>query len=260
MIIKVLGTGTSQGVPIIGCQCEVCTSKDPRDQRLRSSINIQTEGLSLQIDVGPDFRQQALRAAIADIDAVLLTHQHNDHIAGVDDLRPYNYKYHKAIPIYAQADVCEDLIIRYAYAFSTHFKGTPELILEPIEAFQNLHFKKDGGKEVSVLPLRVMHGSLPILGYRLNSFAYLTDVKALPEESMEQLRDLDVLMLSALHHDMHPTHETLAEAIELAQRIDAKQTYFFHSSHYIGTHESVQQQLPKHMYLAYDGLELKLLA
>jgi phosphoribosyl 1,2-cyclic phosphate phosphodiesterase len=249
--ITFLGTGTSSGVPLIGCQCEVCTSDDSRDKRLRVSIHIETNGKSFVIDTGPDFRQQMLRANINHLDAVLFTHEHKDHTAGLDDVRAYNFLQHTEVPAYARLQVLEQLKAEFAYIFAEHkYAGVPLVKLNEIK---NKAFEVEG---VSFLPIEVMHYRLPVFGYRINDFAYITDVNFISETELLKLENLDVLVLGALQISSHPSHYTLAEAIEVAQRIGAKQTYFTHISHKMGKHEAVSQALPPAIYLAYDGLEL----
>lgn len=253
MSIKVtfLGTGTSQGVPVIGCHCEVCRSLDFRDKRLRSSVHLEVNGLSLVIDTGPDFRQQMLRANIQHLDAVLFTHEHKDHTAGLDDIRPFNFRQKKAMPLYARAHVIEQLKREYAYAFEEQqYPGVPQLAIHRID---NRPFHVGG---VEVVPVEVMHYRLPVLGFRVGSFAYITDANHIPESEKEKLRGVDVLVLNALRQQSHISHFTLQEALLLADELEAKQAYFTHISHQMGRHAEVEKQLPANRYLAYDGLQL----
>lgn len=253
MKITILGTGTSQGVPVIGCTCEVCQSDDPRDRRLRCSVAIEWGGKQIVIDVGPDFRQQMLANQLSKIDAILLTHEHNDHIIGLDDVRPFNFLHQMHLPVYGMKRVLKDVRERFAYVFDADpYPGAPRINLHPIAVphrFQILELP-------SIIPIEVWHGKLPILGYRLGDFSYLTDVKTLPPASLEKVKNTKILVLSALHHRSHHSHLNLEEAIALAQEINAEQTYFIHFSHRMGKHAEVSLQLPDNIFLAYDGLEL----
>lgn len=242
-----LGTGTSTGNPEIGCHCEVCTSKDPRDWRLRASILVETEGKKILIDCGPDFRWQMLSNRIEHLDAVLITHEHYDHVGGLDDLRPFCRE--KGVDIYAEDYVAEAIRTRIPYAFRAHkYPGVPKLELHPVP----LHPFEVAG--VRIIPIRVMHGKLPIYGYRIGNMAYLTDVKSIPEEEYARLEGLDVLVLDALRAEPHPSHESLGEALAQVERIRPKETYLIHMSHRIGLHALVEKELPPHIHYAYDGL------
>lgn len=249
MKITFLGTGTSQGVPFIGCSCEVCTSTDRRDNRLRSSIAIEAGGQSIIVDTGPDFRQQMLRSGITHIDALLYTHSHKDHIAGLDDIRAYNYWQQQPIDIYATEATQAALRMEYSYIFSgQHYPGIPELTLHTIA---NKDFEVDG---LPVTPVSVMHFKMPVLGFRIGPFAYITDANYISEVELAKLKGVEVLVLNALRHEKHISHFTLAEAMEIAQRVSAETTYFTHISHQLGLHSSVSETLPAGMLLAYDGL------
>lgn len=251
MEIIFLGTGTSTGVPEIGCQCEVCTSLDPRDQRLRASIAIEIEGKRLLIDCGPDFRWQMITHHLYHLDGVLLTHEHYDHVGGLDDLRPFGRE--KKVDIYAESIVAEAIQTRLPYVFQDHkYPGVPNLVLHTIE---NKPFEVDG---IPIIPIRLMHARLPILGYRIGNMAYLTDVKYIPEEEFAKLDKLEVLIIDALRKKPHPSHTSLDEALAYTARIQPKETYLTHMSHRIGLHALIEKELPPHVHYAYDGLRLHL--
>lgn len=247
---EILGSGTSKGVPEIGCLCPVCSSPDTKDKRLRASVWIQTHGLSIIIDPSPDFRQQALRAGIEHIDAVLLTHSHYDHVGGIDDLRPFCID--SELSVYAQEDVICDLKRRLDYCFRPNpYPGVPRLTLKPIEACSPLNI--DGLK---ILPLKVMHGKLPILGFRIGDFAYITDASSLPEETKDELRDLDVLVLNALRHRPHFAHFNIEQACETVDELKPRAAYFTHMSHDAGLYSEEEAKLPEGMHMSYDGLKI----
>ncbi len=249
MKITLLGTGTSQGVPVLGCDCEVCRSKDPRDNRLRTSVIIETETANVLIDCGPDFRQQLLRYPVPRIDAVLLTHDHQDHVAGLDELRAYIFDQNKPMPIYGEAEVLKNVRERFSYAFSENpYPGAPRFALHTI---QPGHLNIEG---LPVQALRVYHGTLPILAFRLGNFAYATDVNRIPENSALALKNLVVLVLDALHHTPHHSHFNLLEAMAEIARLKPEQTFLTHVSHRMGLHIEVEKQLPENVFLACDGL------
>ena len=250
MKITILGSGTSTGVPEIGCTCPVCTSSDPRDHRLRASALIETDDTRILIDCGPDFRTQVLGLPFKKIDGVLITHEHYDHVGGLDDLRPFCR--FGEVPIYAEPHTAERLRTRMPYCFVDHsYPGVPNIPLQEIE--ENRTFLIN---HIPITPLRVMHGRLPILGYRIGNIGYITDMLTMPDVSYEQLRQLDVLVVNALRIAPHPTHQNLAEALDTARRIGAKETYFIHMSHHIGLQAEVERQLPPHVYFASDALEI----
>lgn len=252
--VRLLGTATSQGVPVIGCECEVCTSLDSKDKRLRSACWVEVDNKIICIDIGPDFRQQMLKGGGKEIHAILVTHEHNDHTAGLDDVRPFNFKYEKDMPVYALHRVAKYIRTRFDYIFEHQtYPGAPRVELTSIDG--NSPFMVEN---IEVVPIHIMHGTLPILGYRVGKFAYLTDVKTIAESEYEKLNDLDVLVLSALREKEHHSHLTLQQAIELAQKINAKTTYFTHFSHDLGTHKQISEKLPKNMFAGYDGLEIEI--
>jgi phosphoribosyl 1,2-cyclic phosphate phosphodiesterase len=253
--ILVLGSGTSVGVPTIGCNCEVCTSADPRDQRLRPSILVSYEGRNVLIDTTPDLRTQALRARLTHVEAVLFTHSHADHVMGLDDVRPFNYHQKDPLPIYASEATMAAIVRCFPYIFDGQKKESNIPRIErrlidgaPFEVF---------GMEFAPVP--ILHGSQPIYGFRFGAAAYLTDHSAIPESSMEMLRGLDVLFLDALRYRPHPTHSTVEHSIQTAERLGARRTFFTHICHEIG-HERGESMLPPGIRLAYDGLELEVAA
>ncbi|MDA9627682.1 MBL fold metallo-hydrolase [Flavobacteriaceae bacterium] len=253
MKITFLGTGTSQGIPMIGSNDPVCLSHNSKDKRLRSSIMISWDDNRYIIDCGPDFRQQMLRENIQAINGVLFTHEHSDHTAGIDDLRPYTYKMGE-VPIYAQERVIESLKIRFSYIFETEnrYAGAPKLIENIIDSNSFML------NEVQVTPIAVMHGKLPITGYRFGNVAYITDLKTMSDHEKKKLENLDVLIVNALRITAHPTHLNLEEAISFVNEIKPKRAYFTHISHKLGFHEEVEKILPENVFLSYDGLEIKL--
>lgn len=251
MKVKFLGTGTSTGVPEIGCRCEVCTSNNKKDRRLRASVLLTTSGKRILIDCGPDFRQQMLDEDFAKLDIVLLTHEHYDHVSGIDDLRPF-CKFGD-IDIYANNRTAGVLMERIPYCFTEiKYPGVPSLNLHKIEEGKPLLIE---GMEI--LPISVMHYKLPISGYRIGKFAYLTDVKHIPDQEYPKLANLDILVINALRITEHISHQTLQEALENVKRIAPRQAYFTHMSHQIGLHDEIQQTLPPDIFLAYDGLEIE---
>ena len=253
MEITFLGTGTSSGVPMIGCTCPVCRSLDPRDQRLRSAVHIAAGGRSLVVDAGPDFRQQMLRARVQTLDALLFTHEHKDHTAGLDDVRAYNFRQRQALPVFAELRVLEQLQREFAYVFAAHkYPGVPQLTLHPIER-DDAPF---GVLGLPVQPLRALHHKLPVLGFRFGNFAYLTDANHIGPETMQQLRGADVIVLNALRREPHISHFTLAQAVEILEELQPKRAFLTHISHQLGSHREVENELPPWLRLAYDGLKI----
>lgn len=253
MKVTFLGTGTSQGVPVIGCTCAVCRSLDYRDKRLRSSIHIDVNGQSLVIDTGPDFRQQMLRENINRLDAVILTHAHRDHTAGLDDVRAYNFLQHQAMPVYGTTETLRQIREDFAYIFNPDgYPGLPKLDLRTIS--ENAFTIKD----TTLTPLPVLHLRLPVLGFRIGNFSYITDANVIPDDTYEKLRDTKVLVLNALQKEEHVSHFNLKEAIEVVKKINPEKAHFTHISHKMGLHGAVSKELPKNISLAADGLQIVL--
>jgi phosphoribosyl 1,2-cyclic phosphate phosphodiesterase len=249
--ITFLGTGTSQGVPVIACECAICQSSDPMDKRLRASLLVETSANTIVIDAGPDFRQQMLNAKVKKLDAILLTHEHKDHIAGMDDLRAFNYKSQAAIDIYAEERVQVAVRKEYAYVFSeTHYPGVPRMELHIIDDF-NLEIKGD-----IITPLRVFHYRLPIFGFRIGDMAYITDANYIPEETKEKLIGVKYLVINALRKEKHISHYSLAEALGLIREVSPRKAYITHIGHQMGKHVEVNRDLPVNVTLAWDGLEV----
>ncbi len=247
-----LGTGTSQGVPIIACHCAVCQSSDSRDTRLRSSVAIDIEGLSLVIDTGPDFRQQMLRDKRDRVDAILYTHGHKDHTAGMDDIRAYNYIQKKPMPLYLDSLTEESIKAEFAYIFSgDNYPGIPQVFLHHIEPLETIHIEG-----VEILPIPALHANLPVLGFRIGNLTYITDANYISSESMSAMQGTEVLILNALRQEKHLSHFTLAEAIEVSEAVQARQTYLTHISHQMGKHADVEKNLPSGVSLAYDTLSV----
>lgn len=246
------GTGTSQGVPVIGCSCEICTSTDPRDRRFRTSAGVEFHGVRYIIDVGPDFRSQCLATGWDDADAVLLTHSHQDHVAGLDDLRPLIFKSKRPMPVFGDSATMTQVVDRFHYAFGgTNYPGAPQLIPHHIEPNIPVNI---AGQEV--VPIRIMHGLQPILGYRFGGLAYLTDVSSIPADSMGFLSNLEVLVINALRMAPHHSHINLDQAIEYIEQLNPKKTYLTHISHLLGRHDEVSQILPENVFLAEDGMRI----
>ena len=251
MKVTFLGTGTSSGVPMIGCACAVCTSLDFRDQRLRVSVHVEVAGRSLVIDTGPDFRQQALRHRIGHLDALLFTHEHKDHTAGLDDIRAYNYRQQQDMPLFGEGRVLRQLRQEFAYIFADHkYPGVPRVSLHEIES-DTVPFDVLG---VAVQPLRALHHRLPVLGFRIGGFCYLTDANFIGPETLDLMRDADVVVLNALRREAHLSHFTLAEAVAILEDLQPKRAFLTHISHQLGRHGEVEKELPAFIRLAYDGL------
>ena len=245
-----LGTGTSQGVPIIGCTCEICQSEDSRDMRLRSSVLIRVNNKNILIDAGPDFRQQMLRENITQLDAILLTHEHKDHIGGLDDVRAFNYIQRKPMDIYAEKRVTDSLKI-HDFAYVVDRKDYPGI---PKMEFREITEKQFNINGIYIIPIRGMHMNLPVLGFRINKFAYITDMNYISAQEREKIKDLDVLVINALRRKKHVSHFSLGEALEVIQDVKPSKAYLTHISHKIGLFKDIAKELPDNVFLAYDGL------
>jgi phosphoribosyl 1,2-cyclic phosphate phosphodiesterase len=248
--VIVLGTGTSQGIPQIGCKCEVCCSSDKKDKRLRTSILIKVSDRNILIDAGPDFRQQMLNESIDKVDAIIFTHEHRDHIGGLDDVRTFNFMTKEPMDIYAEQRVQAALRKDFSYIFTANYPGIPRLNLNTIteEAFFIANIK--------IQPIRVMHYNLPILGFRINDFTYITDANFMEEEEKLKILGSKVVFINALRKEKHISHYSLEEAIEVINQVSPRETYFTHLSHHMGLHEDVTNELPANMKIAYDGLRI----
>ncbi|MBL0343215.1 MAG: MBL fold metallo-hydrolase [Bacteroidetes bacterium] len=253
MKITFLGTGTSQGVPVIACNCRVCSSQNPKDKRLRSAILIEHEGTSVVIDSGPDFRQQMLRSKVHHIAGLVFTHEHKDHIAGMDDIRAFNYIHKEKVNIYATLGVQEAMHREFPYIFADFkYPGVPEVEMHTI------------GKQpftignITLTPIEVLHYRLPVLGFRIGDFTYITDANYIPKESMEQIKGSKVLVINALRREPHVSHFTLHEALQIIDKIGPEQAFLTHISHQLGLNDDVDAELPVHIKCAYDELVLEL--
>ena len=253
MKLKFLGSGTSQGVPVIACHCEVCTSLNPKDKRFRSSALVTTDsGKKILIDCGPDFRMQMLDNREEQVDAVLLTHEHNDHVIGLDDLRPLIFKNRKNIDLYCQKRVGDEVRSRFPYAFSdVKYPGAPSFDLHEIDDYFSIF-----GTEI--IPVEVMHSKINILGFKFKKLAYITDASFISDQEKAKLQDLDYLILNCIRREgLHPAHFILPQALELFEELQPKKLYLTHISHHLGLHDVLEQELPDNVHLAYDGLELQ---
>jgi phosphoribosyl 1,2-cyclic phosphate phosphodiesterase len=248
-----LGTGTSQGIPIIACKCPVCLSTDKRDKRLRTSALIEVDGQNIVIDSGPDFRYQMLRAKVEKLDAILFTHEHKDHTAGLDDVRAFNWVNKRAVDIYAEERVQASLKQEFAYIFAEFkYPGIPQLNLWTVE---NKPFNING---TQIGPIRAKHYKLPVYAYRIANLAYITDANFISTEEKEKLKGLKVLVVNALRKEKHLSHFTLSEALDLIEELKPETAYLTHFSHQLGFHEEVSKELPENVFMAYDGLEIEI--
>ena len=253
MKITFLGTGTSQGIPVIACSCNTCQSKDPKDKRLRTSLMIETQGKTFVIDSGPDFRQQMLRENVRNLDAILFTHEHKDHIAGMDDVRAFNYINKKPIDIYAEKRVQEAIKREYSYVFAEQkYPGIPQINLYLIK---NYEFEIDG---VKFLPIRARHLRLPIFGFRIGDFTYFTDVNYIPQKEKEKIKGTKHFVINALRKKKHISHYNIEEALKIIDEISPEKAYLIHISHLMGLYNEIQKVLPENVMLAYDGLTLNI--
>ena len=254
MQVTLLGTGTSQGIPIIGCHCPVCTSDDERDKRLRTAALVEVDGLNILIDAGTDLRQQLLRSGTTRLDAVLLTHEHKDHTAGLDDVRPINFLMKETLNIYGLGRVLKAIHREYEYAFRTvKYPGVPTLALNPIkpEPFMIKH--------VEVTPIRVRHMALPILGYRIHNFAYITDASYISNTELKKLKGLDTLVINALRKEEHYSHFNLAQALNVIEQLQPRQAFLTHISHEMGLYADVAPTLPENVFLGIDNQTINIL-
>ena len=250
MKITFLGTGTSQGIPVIACNCKVCSSPNPKDKRLRTSVMFSFDGVNIVVDTGPDFRAQMLREKVDDIEAILYTHNHKDHVAGLDDVRPLCFKHNKEINIYAEKPVLDSLAKEFEYIFNPDFNypGIPRVKAIKIDTKP---FKVAGK---TIIPIRGLHYKLPVLGFRIDDVTYITDMNYISDEELNKVDGSKVLIINSLQKESHISHFKLSESIEIAKKVNADKTFFIHMSHTLGTHDAIQQELPKGIELSYDGL------
>jgi phosphoribosyl 1,2-cyclic phosphate phosphodiesterase len=254
MKVYFLGTGTSQGIPVIGSDHEVCKSQNPKDKRLRVSVWVHTENTSIVVDCGPDFRQQMLKSKCSKVDAILFTHEHADHTAGIDDIRPFNFR-HGEIPIYAHSRVIENLKKRFDYVFETEnrYPGAPSV--QAIEVINNVPFTVG---DIQVVPINAYHANLQVFGFKMNDFAYLTDIKTIEPDEIEKIKGVKVLVINALRAESHHSHFSLQEALDFVTLVQPEKAYLTHISHLLGFHDEVEEKLPSNVFLAYDNLEIAL--
>ena len=253
MQITLLGTGTSQGVPVIACKCEVCISTNSKDKRLRASVLIEVDGSTIVIDTGPDFRQQILRESVSNLDAVLYTHSHKDHVAGLDDVRSFNFKSKRAMDVFCTEDVLSSLKNEFSYIFSEFkYPGIPKI---NVTLINNSIFYVNRTK---IIPIKALHYKLPVLGFRIKNFIYLTDISEISEVEKQKMLDADLIILDSLRKEPHISHLCLEESLLLLQELKPKKAYLTHISHLMGLHDIVSKDLPINIKLAHDGLKIKL--
>ncbi len=251
MEVIILGSGTSQGIPVIGCDCPVCLSSNPKDNRLRSSVLFKHKGLNILIDAGPDFRQQMLREGINKLDAILLTHEHKDHIGGLDDVRAFNYMSKKPVEVFAETRVLEAIKTEYSYVFNNNnYPGIPKLNLNTISVDEFYV------GEVKIQPIRAFHYHLPVLGFRIDDVTYITDANSIPDEDIHKITDSKILIINALRKKKHISHFSLDEAISVVNHCNPERTLFTHISHHMGLHDEICNELPVNLELAFDGQKL----
>jgi phosphoribosyl 1,2-cyclic phosphate phosphodiesterase len=247
-----LGTGTSVGVPMIGCNCVVCLSENELDKRLRSSAYVQYQGKKILIDIGPDFRYQALKYGLTELDAILLTHPHRDHIGGFDDIRALNFMHEKSFHLFANSFTWESLKKQFYYAFmATDYTSNPSVNYVEIDS---IPFQID---EINIIPIQVMHGNMPCLGFRFGNLAYITDASYISDSELDKLKNLDILVINALRKTTHPSHFTLDQTLEIIKILQPKKAFLTHLSHHMGLHSEIQNELPKNVWIGHDGLELE---
>jgi len=245
-----LGTGTSQGIPVIGCTCKVCKSTDPRDKRFRTSGLLEVDGVNLVIDTGPDFRMQMLHWGPEHLDGILITHEHNDHIIGLDDIRPFYFMQQKDIPVYGLSRVLAEAKERFSYFFAENpYPGVPRIAIHPITKEDQIEMNG-----LSIQPIEVMHGQMPILGYRIDDLVYITDAKYISDDEAKKIAGCKILIINALHHHVHHSHFNLEEALAFVETVRPDIAWLTHMSHIMGDHDEISKQLPQNVKLAFDGL------
>ena len=251
--VTFLGTGTSTGVPVVACDCLVCKSTDSKDHRLRASVMVNINEENFIIDCGPDFRYQMIREKVADISAILFTHGHRDHIAGLDDVRAFNYVLNKTVEVYASHDVIQAIYKEFPYILTEkRFFGAPQISFNEIS---NKAFNVNG---VKVMPVEVLHHQMTVFGYRIGDFSYITDASHISDKELKKLKNSKVLVINALRKSKHISHFSLPEALEIIDMLTPEKAYITHLSHFMGLHKDVEKQLPKNVFLAFDGLRVKL--